>query len=35
MTNLTHYDIVGSFLRPKELKKARKKFNEEIFLKQN
>ena len=28
MTNLTHYDIVGSFLRPKELKKARKKFNE-------
>ena len=28
MTKLTHYDIVGSFLRPEELKKAREKFNE-------
>ena len=23
MTNLAHYDIVGSFLRPQELKQAR------------
>lgn len=29
MTTLTHYDIVGSFLRPEELKEARKNFNQE------
>ena len=26
--DLAHYDIVGSFLRPEELKKARKDFSE-------
>ena len=26
MTNLAHYDIVGSFLRPQELKQARADF---------
>ncbi len=35
MTNLTHYDIVGSFLRPKELKKQERNLMKEIFLKQN
>ena len=29
MTKLAHYDIVGSFLRPEELKEARKNFNQE------
>ena len=28
MTNLAHYDIVGSFLRPAELKQARAEFKE-------
>lgn len=27
MTELVHFDIVGSFLRPEELKQARDKFN--------
>lgn len=27
MTELAHFDIVGSFLRPEELKQARDKFN--------
>ena len=29
MTKLAHYYIVGSFLRPEELKEARKNFNQE------
>ena len=28
MTELVHFDIVGSFLRPEELKQARDKFNQ-------
>lgn len=33
--DLAHYDIVGSFLRPEELKEARKVFQKERFLKMN
>lgn len=29
MTELVHFDIVGSFLRPEELKQTRDKFNHE------
>ena len=32
MTKLAHYDIVGSFLRPEELKEARKNFNQEYDI---
>lgn len=33
--DLAHYDIVGSFLRPEELKKHAKIFQKERFLKMN